>query len=69
MKRLFALSVSIAGLQHDVSCPGVTVISLAVIRRHLAEQRVTLGKRDDAQESRAPADALASSLLLLCSQL
>lgn len=69
MKRLFALSVSIAGLQYDVSCPGVTVISLAVIRRHLAEQRVTLGKRDDAEESMVPADALASFVLLLCSLL
>lgn len=45
------------------------MISLAVIRKHLAEQRVTLGKREDAQGSMVPADALASSLLLFCSQL
>lgn len=37
------------------------MMSLAVIRKHLAEQRVTLGKRDDARESMVPADALASS--------
>lgn len=42
------------------------MVSLAVIRKHLAEQRVTLGKRDDARESMVPADALASSALLLC---
>lgn len=45
------------------------MMSLAVIRKLLAEQRVTLGKRDDAGESMVPADALASSVRLLCSQL
>lgn len=45
------------------------MISLAVMRKHLAEQRVTLGKRDDARQSMVPADALASSVLPLCSQL
>lgn len=45
------------------------MISLAVVRKHLAEQRVTLGKRDDAQELMVPAAALASSVLLFCSQL
>lgn len=47
-KDCFALGVFIAGLQHDISCPGATMIGLAVIMKHLAEQRVLLGKRDDA---------------------